>query len=169
MDDLIELMKQLDLVTHEPTKLSSGIISEYYVNVRRAYGNPRARKLIAQYMWEKIDKNTTCIAGGGYGGVPLATEISSLSNRKLTMIRGEEKGHGLGGLLDGEIPTKNDFVTIVDDVLMSGGSIRHIDDMISTTGAKVIEAFVVVKRGEGEKYEDRAPVRYLLTASALLD
>ena len=69
------------------------------------------------------------------------------------------------GLLDGQIPTEDDVVALVDDVLTTGGSMVHMKNAIKPTGARVIGGYVVAKRADARL---DFPVRHILTAEELM-
>lgn len=165
MKDLIIILKKLDVVNKEPVKLKNAGISDFYIDIKKAYGNPIARDIMSKYVNECMPKETTCVAASGYGGLPLATTIASRYYKKLTMIRDNEKKHGMGGFIDGHVPTKKDKVYIIDDVFSTGGSLNRNIQVLKPTGAKILGCFVVVKRGEG-KVESK--LDYLLTPEDLL-
>ena len=164
-EKLIEELRQLDLIYKEEVELKHAGKSEFYVDIKKAYGYPDVTKLIYENIWEQIDKNTTCIAGEGYGGIPLAIDLSSRYNLKRSLIRKEEKKHGKISFFDGYVPTPEDRVSIVDDVFTTGGSLRKIIETLKPTGAKILGCHVVVKIGEGII---EVPLTYLLTVEDLL-
>ncbi len=164
-DELIRRLKELDVIRRELVDLKHAGRSDYYVDIKKAYGYPDVLNLICGSLWEVIDKRTTCIAAGGYGGVSPATILSKEYDLKLTLIRDEPKKHGKGGWIDGHVPTKQDRVSIIDDVFTTGGSLKKNINVIKPTGAEILGCHVVVKRGEGKL---EVPFSYLLTAEDLL-
>ena len=165
--DLVDLLKKIDVVYWEPVKLKNLDVSEYYVDVKKACGYPEALKLIANHLLEIVPRETTCIAAAGYGGLPIAVALvmSASNNLKLALIRDQPKGHGRRELIDGYIPTKEDKVAVVDDVLTTGGSIREIIETLGPTQADILGCYVVVKRGQCEL---SASIYHLMTAEDLL-
>ena len=162
---LVKRLRELDLVLREPVQLKHGAVSEFYVDVKEAYGYPDALNSICETLGEMIDDETTCVAAGGHGGLSPATVLSQWYGWKLCMVRDEEKKHGKGGLLDGQIPTEDDVVALVDDVLTTGGSMVHMKNAIKPTGARVIGGYVVAKRADARL---DFPVRHILTAEELM-
>lgn len=163
--DLIQILKPLEIILREPVTLASGMTSDFYLDVKKAYGYPRALNMIAEELWERIDKRATCIATAGYGGLSPATLISSRHNLNLTLVRDEPKKHGKGGWIDGYVPNEQDKVALIDDVFTTGGSLRKLIEILEHIKAKIIGAYVVVKRGEGDL---PIPLTYLLTSEELL-
>jgi len=163
--ELIERLRDLDIIYTEDVNLKHAGKSNFYVDVKMAYGYPDISKLIYRNMWKQINKSTTCIVGSGYGGIPLAKDISSKYNLRCSLVRDEEKEWGKKGYFEGYVPTSEDRVSIVDDVFTTGGSLRKIIERIKPTQAKILGCHVVVKRGEGNL---EVPWTYLLTAEDLL-
>ena len=164
-EELIRVLRELGVVYREPVVGVSGKLLEYYVDVKKAYGNPRALRLISKCLWEIIDKNATCIAAMGYGGISPASVISAQQGLHLALIRDTPKQHGKGGFIDGYVPTFEDKVAIIDDVFTTGGSLRKILSAIEPTKAQVLGCCVVVKRGDGEL---GVPLRWLLKVEELM-
>ncbi|MDD5191613.1 MAG: phosphoribosyltransferase family protein [Candidatus Nanoarchaeia archaeon] len=164
---LIRLLKPLDIIYHKNKNmtLKHGLASDFYVDVKKAYGNPEALTLISEELWRRIDKNATCIATAGYGGMSPASVISSRYNIPLTLIRDEPKKHGKGGWIDGYIPNKQDKIAFVDDVFTTGGSFRKMIKTLEPTGAEMLGCYAVCKRGEGGL---SVPLRYLFTPEDLI-
>lgn len=163
--ELIERLKQIDIIYPEEVELKHAGISNFYVDVKKAYGYPDVMKLIYSAVWEQMDKRTTCIAAAGYGGIPLGKDLSSTYNLHLSMVRDEEKKHGKKGWIDGYVPREEDKISIVDDVFTTGGSLKKIIEIVKQTKAQILSCHVVVKRGEGNL---EVPLFYLLTPEDLL-
>ncbi|MBI4147578.1 orotate phosphoribosyltransferase [Candidatus Woesearchaeota archaeon] len=148
--DLIARLKYLQIVHHGEVELSHGGASHYYIDLKKAYGNAEAFYLLAKRIGEKIPNKVSCIAGGGYGGLPLAAAVSTLYLRDLSLVRDEPKDHGIKRIIEGHVPTKEDKVAIVDDVFTTGKSLQKIIDIITPTRAEIVGCYVLVKRAEGQ-------------------
>lgn len=148
--DLIARLKLLQIVHHGEVELSHGGTSHYYIDLKKAYGDAEAFYLLAKRLGEKIPNKVNCVAGGGYGGLPLATAVSVLYQRGLSLVRDEPKDHGIIKTIEGYVPAKEDKVAIVDDVFTTGKSLQKIIDIITPTGAEIVGCYVLVRRGEGQ-------------------
>jgi orotate phosphoribosyltransferase len=93
-EKLLKRLKELDIVYREPVKLKHGEISEFYVDIKKAYGYSDVLNLSTDCLWEIIDKKTTCIAAMGYGGISPASTIASKYGLNLSLIRETEKQLG---------------------------------------------------------------------------
>jgi len=162
---LIARLKQLPVIEKGPVELKNAGTADYYLNIKKAYGDPELMFLLCKNLWEKIPREVTCLAGSGHGGIPLATRMSGLYTRKLSLVRDGPKEHGLSDLIDGYMPNSNDKVAIVDDVFSTGGSLRKVIETLTPTGAEILGCYVAVKRGEGQL---SVPWQYLMTAEELL-
>lgn len=165
IQELISRLKQVPVVERGTVELKNAGTSNYYINIKKAYGNPDLMFLLCKNLWKKIPNEVTCIAGSGHGGIPLATRISGLYTRKLALVRDGAKDHGLNNLVDGYVPTDKDKIAIVDDVFSTGGSLRKTIETLTPTGAEILGCYVIVKRGEGQL---SVPWSYLMAAEELL-
>ena len=147
---IIKRLREVGVIYREPVKLTSGMVSAFYCDIKKAYGYPDILKSLADEVGKKIPKAITCIVAFGYGGVPLASLIASRFSKKLVMIRETPKNHGKGGVIDGYIPKRKDRAVVMDDVLTTGGSIKMALARLKKTRVKVVSAIVVVKRGEAK-------------------
>jgi len=102
--NLIETLKPFVIKGH--FILSSLTETDIYFDLKEAYGKPEILNFIADSVYEKIDKETTCVAGKGFLGIPLAIAISSRHNLNLVLIRDKPKIYGTEKFIEGYIPKK---------------------------------------------------------------
>jgi orotate phosphoribosyltransferase len=153
------------ILRREKVQLKSGFASDVYVDVKSTYGNPKLLRFLAKAIADLLPANTSCIATGGYGGLPLGTAVSLVARVPLAMVREKPKSHGRSVWIDGFLPTSHDRVVLIDDVYTSGGSLRHIERVIRTTRARIIGRCVIVDRSKNPT----ASVRSLVRIKGLLD
>lgn len=165
INDLILRLKQLQIVQQGPVELKNAGASQYYIDIKKAYGDAEAFRLLVKNMGIIIPNQTTCIAGAGYGGLPLAAALSVMFDRNLVLVRDTPKDYGIIKPIDGYNPTAEDKIAIVDDVFTTGGSLRKIIQTLEPTGADILGCYVVVKRGEGKL---NVPVEHLINVEDLL-
>lgn len=142
--------QEIGVIHKEPVRLRSGLSSTFYCDIKKSFGYPDILDLLAEEVGKNLEKNVTCIAASGYGGLPLAAVVAGKFNLKFVLVRDSVKKHGKGGQIDGYIPTKSDKVAIVDDVLTTGSSIRETYAILKKNKARVAYAVVIVKRGEAK-------------------
>lgn len=163
----MKLLQEKDIVRSEPVTLASGQRSDFYIDVKKAYGYPELLRLASEGVWMLMSDRTTCVAAIGFGGAPLATAISLSHNLRLTMIRDEPKKHGKRNLLDGHVPDRNDKVSIVDDVLTTGLNLKKAVEALLPTGAEILGCSVVVRRSDGSA-SGIGQVTHLITADEIM-
>jgi orotate phosphoribosyltransferase len=161
---LVRQLHTLGVIKKGSFILKSGKKSDLYIDIRKAYGSPKILDTIAKLIIKKIPKNTTCIACSGYGGLPLGAIISNKTSIKLTLVRDSAKKHGDSKVIEGYVPTKDDYVVIVDDIFSSGTGIKTIVKHLKSTKVKILKSIVVVKRGKNTL---RHPLDYIATEEQL--
>lgn len=171
---LEDLSKIKGMILHEP-KPASNKISEWYVDVKRSYGEQGFLHKYAIYILSSIGldiQNFSCIVGSGHGGISLATEIFSrleMYDIKLSLIRNSPKNHGKPTMFDGypiEELSKNKKILIVDDVFTTGGSIKKIINLLQED--QKFEIFVVYNRLGIERPEvNGVEVKYIISSKEL--
>ena len=148
----MDLKQRLEPFIHrQSVMLKSGTRSDFYVDIKAAFGSPELLTLFARELAKRISKRATCIAGAGYGGLPLATAVAVKTNLPLVMVREQIKEHGTRQWLDGYVPGSRDRVAIIDDVYTSGRSLSHTEKVLVRTKAKIEGRYVVVNRSGREK------------------
>lgn len=144
--NIAELLRKAYIIRRGSVQLKGGATSDFYIDVKAGFGNPAILHACAKGIAARIPQNATCIAAGGYGGLPLGSAVSLLARLPLVMVREKPKTHGRAVMLDGYVPKRGDKIVLVDDVYTSGTSMRQIEQVVRTTGARVIGRFVVVNR-----------------------
>ncbi len=167
-EELRKKLKEIGVVCQERIDLKHAGESNFYIDIKKAFGYPEILNLICDEIWKLMDKSTTCIAASGYGGISIASVLSIRYNLKLTLVREQPKTHGRANLIDGHIPTLEDKVSIVDDVMTTGRSLQNIAKIVKDSGARVLGLYVVVKRNE-QNLEMQFPLAYLFEVQDLLN
>lgn len=144
---LIKKLIRAGLIKKQPVRLKQGEETQTYYDFKTIYGHPDLLNELADMLAEHIHQYTTCIAGAGYGGIPLATIIATKYNYNLTLIREKQKKQGLPGIFVGHQPNHNDYIAIVDDVCTSGKSIDDAVKKIEQTNAIITGTYVLLNRG----------------------
>ena len=121
-------------------KLKSGRLSPYFFNAANMLNGFNLYELAKCYVDAINDKNLDfdCIYGPAYKGIFIASIIgASLGKSDLdvpvSFNRKEEKDHGEGGDLVGQLPSGN--VLIIDDVISAGTAARESIEKIKSIGA----------------------------------
>jgi orotate phosphoribosyltransferase len=145
--ELIQLLKDCGAIQFGRFVLTSGAVSDYYIDIKKASTNPEILKKIVKAMAEYA-KGYEIIAGMEIGAIPLVVALSLETNIPYVIIRKEKREHGTSKQIEGgEI--KNKKVLIVEDVTTSGGSVVKTIQIIRENQGKVDEVLVVVDRESG--------------------
>lgn len=146
-EDLIKLLKDCEAIRFGRFVLTSGAVSDYYIDIKKASTNPKILQKIAEMMSEYA-KGYDLIAGMELGAVPLVTALSLQTNIPFVIIRKEHKEHGTVKQIEGD-DVKDKRVLVVEDVTTSGNSVVKTINIIRQNHGIVDEVLVVVDRESG--------------------
>lgn len=137
--------------------LSSGKISNYYIDGRLITLNPEGAYLIADIILDLIkEKKIDAIGGPTLGADPIVGAIATLSYIRKSpintfIVRKTPKQHGRMRQFEGPALEKNSKVILVDDVATTGGALIEAKEVLNKEGIKVNCAIVMIDREEGAK------------------
>lgn len=146
-EELTQLLKECGAIQFGRFVLTSGAVSDYYIDIKKASTNPTVLKKIAEAMSEYVE-GYDLLAGMELGAVPLITALSLETNIPYVIIRKGKREHGTGKQIEGG-GVKNKHVLIIEDVTTSGGSVVKTIQILRQNQAKVDEVLVVVDRESG--------------------
>ena len=134
--------------------LASGKSSSYYLDLRVVPSSPEAYALSIDSYLETIgtigEGSYDVIAGVATAGVTISSPVAYLLKKPMVYVRKEEKGYGLGKLVEGAV-NPGWRALVVDDLATTGGSIVSAVEALRKAGCVVKEAVVLVDRLEGGK------------------
>ena len=144
-EEFIQLLKDCGAIKFGRFILTSGAVSDYYIDIKKASTDPNTLKTIAQEM-SKYSKGYDLIAGMELGAVPLIVALSLETKIPYVIIRKEKREHGTQKQIEGaEVADKSTLV--IEDVTTSGGSVLKTIQILRSNKAKVDKVLVVVDRG----------------------
>jgi len=146
-DEIIKLLNECGAIQYGKFVLTSGAVSDYYINIKKAVTNPKILKKIVTEMAEYTE-GYDLIAGMELGAVPLIVALSMETNIPYVIIRKEKKQHGTSKQIEGT-DVKDKKVLIVEDVTTSGESVIKALQILRGSHAKVDEVIAVVDREQG--------------------
>lgn len=139
-------------------KLSSGKISDYYIDCRKVTLSSKGVYLSALLILDIIkNKKVDAIGGPTIGADPLVGAVcvlSLLKNKrplKAFLVRKAAKSHGLKRRLEGPKLKNGDSVVVVDDVATTGGSLVDAVACLRKKGVRVKTVITLVDRNEGAR------------------
>ena len=128
--------------------LRSGVISNTYFDKYLFESDPKILFKIATEMAALIPPNTEILAGLEMGGIPIVTALSQITGIPAAFIRKEAKGYGTCKYAEGP-SLLNKKVTIVEDVVSSGGAILDALSKLASDGIKPNAIICVIDRQTG--------------------
>jgi orotate phosphoribosyltransferase len=128
--------------------LRSGVVSTEYFDKYLFESDPVLLREIATGLQPLVPGATDVLAGLELGGVPIATVLSQLTDLPALFVRKEAKTYGTCRLAEGgEIAGRR--VTVVEDVVTSGGQVIISCGELRERGAIVDHAVCVIDRESG--------------------
>ena len=159
-DELFELLKKYSYTEGE-FKLSSGEVSDHYVDCRQVTFTGRGLLLASALMLEHVEDDSTYVGGQTLGadplvfGVAMASELGHLfDSRKrgkvdALVVRKEQKGHGTGGWVAGFIPPEGTKLTLLEDVVTTADSVCTAARRIRDLDIIINRVVTIVDRKQG--------------------
>ncbi len=150
----ILLKKCLKVSNDKVFLLSSGRYSNFYIDCKPLFSDPKALKVIGTLFFEKIKElDVDAIGGPAMGAVPIAIATSLISCEngkflKVFWVRKERKDHGISSLVDGDLDSVKKAV-LVEDVLTTGGSIERTIASLASFCISFPKVLVLFDREEG--------------------
>lgn len=168
-DTLIQQLKDCGAIKFGQFVLTSGALSDYYIDIKKASTVPTILKRIAEAM-SGYTKGYDLLAGMELGAVPLVVALSLETGIPYVIIRKEKREHGTGKQIEGgDVNGKS--VLIVEDVTTSGGSVVKTIQILRENNAEVEKVLCVVDRESGTREQlQKLEVEFipLLTVSEIL-
>lgn len=138
-------------------RLKNGDISKYYFDMKNIISNPKLLKEIGDQLFQKLG-DFDIICGIPYGGLPIASYISTTYNKPMIFVRDTPKKYGTTKMIEGEYK-KEDRCVIIDDVITTGSSINEAYDNLKEL-VNVMQLAVIFDRQQN--YKCHLPVTSLL-------
>ncbi|WP_319545635.1 orotate phosphoribosyltransferase [Ruegeria conchae] len=136
--------------------LRSGSISHQYFDKYRFEGNPDLLRQLAKEMSKLLPSGTEIVAGLEMGGIPLATAISLETGLPAAFVRKGAKTYGTCRAIEGQ-DVAGKKVTIIEDVITTGGAVADALRLASLEGADVVATVCAIWRGDGNPKVQAAP------------
>lgn len=128
--------------------LRSGRVADEYFDKYQFEGDPALLREIAQALRPLVPDGTEVLAGLELGGIPIATALALATGLPAAFVRKQAKTYGTARLAEGP-PLAGRRLTVVEDVVTSGGqvvaSVRQLRELEAVVG----DALCVIDREEG--------------------
>ena len=134
--------------------LASGRSSEHYVNCKPVTLSGQGALLLAPRLLALVEPEAVAVAGLTLGADPMVSWVAHAAalagrNHDALIVRKEAKGHGTGAWLEGPLPAQGALITVLEDVVTSGGSALKAVEQLRAAGFRVQRVVAIVDREVG--------------------
>lgn len=149
--DRLELAKSIYDIAHLTGSflLRSGQTSTEYFDKYQFESDPKLLREIAKAMVPLIPQNTECLGALEMGGIPIATALAFETGLPVVFVRKSAKEYGTCKFAEGP-PIKGKKITLVEDVITTGGQVVTSCQDLRGEGAIVQNVVCVIDRSEGK-------------------
>jgi len=146
--DLILQLYDIGCIIFGDHVQASGETFPYYIDLRRIISIPQIFHQIVEAYIDLLKPLTfDRIAGIPYGSLPTATGLSLRLEKPMIFPRKEVKQHGTGRLIEGHFQP-GETIVVVDDILITGGSVMKGAAKIESAGLNVKDIVVLIDHGK---------------------
>ena len=134
--------------------LASGKKSSHYVNCKPVSLSGPGLLSISSLFLKQINESDSGVAGLTLGADPLVSGVVILAAQSGIdlnglIVRKEAKGNGTGEWVEGHLPPKGSGITVLEDVVTTGGSSLKAVEQLRNQGYLVKQVLAIVDREEG--------------------
>jgi len=145
--DIVHTLLDAGAVRFGDFTLTSGEKSDVYVDVKRAWTDPKRLDLLARALAERVG-SVDRLAGMELGAVPLVVATALRTGHPYVVLRKALREHGTRQAFEGDI-SPGLKVLLIEDVTTTGGSTLRSVEIVRAAGGVVDRALVVVDREAG--------------------
>jgi orotate phosphoribosyltransferase len=144
---LAELARDVDLRCRLKGSftLRSGIIADEYFDKYLFESDPQLLQRVAERMATLLPADADLLGGLELGGIPLVTVLSQITGLPALFVRKEAKPYGTCRLAEGADP-RGRSVTLIEDVITTGGAVRAAAYALRSEGATVDTVLCAIDR-----------------------
>jgi orotate phosphoribosyltransferase len=149
--------------------LRSGQVAPEYFDKYLFEADPALLVRVARQMVDLVPADSDLLGGLELGGVPIVTMLSSITGRPALFVRKEAKTYGTCKLAEGP-DVAGRRVTLVEDVITTGGAVRDATNALRAAGAIVEVVICAIDRspaGSNPLADVGLEVRPVLTKAQL--
>jgi orotate phosphoribosyltransferase len=154
---------------HGTFTLRSGQVSDTYFDKYLFEAQPALLDRVATQMVSLLPEGTELLGALELGGVPIATMVSAKTGIPVVFIRKKAKEYGTAKLAEGPA-FDGRRVTLIEDVITSGGAVRDAVNELRPAGAIIDTVVCAIDRSPvtGESLRDVGlEIRPVLTRAQL--
>jgi orotate phosphoribosyltransferase len=144
----------LEAYRHGQFTLASGRSSAHYVNCKPVALSGSGLALLGPTLLDLVDADAVAVSGLTLGADPLVSCVAMAAAQQgrdlnALIVRKQAKGHGTGAWLEGPLPAAGARVTVLEDVVTTGGSSIKAVSQLREAGYQVSRVVTIVDREEG--------------------
>ena len=129
--------------------LRSGQVADTYFDKYLFEAQPALLARVAEQMLDLIPPDTELLGGLELGGIPLATVVSARTGTPALFVRKQAKEYGTCKLAEGP-DVAGRRVTIIEDVITTGGAVRDATNALRAAGATVETVVCAIDRSPAD-------------------
>src|SRR5688572_29039882 len=126
--------------------LSSGVLSDEYIDKYALYDEPMLLRLVTTAMGEMLPGGLDRIAAVELGAVPLATIVAYRYGVPLVIVRKTPKQHGHSESLLTQAIDRGECVAVIEDTVTTGAQALAAVRVLETAGATVAGVWGMIDR-----------------------
>lgn len=149
--------------------LRSGQVADTYFDKYLFEADPALLDRVATQMLGLLPEDTDLLGGLEMGGIPIATMVSAKTGTSALFVRKKAKDYGTCKLAEGPA-VEGRRVTIIEDVITTGGAVRDATNALREAGAIVETVVCAIDRspaGENPLADVGLEIRAVLTRAEL--
>ena len=133
-------VKAIKLQPANPFTWASGWKSPIYCDNRKTLSFPNLRTFVKIELCHAIQENfpeAEAVAGAATGAIAQGALVADQLGKPFVYVRSKPKDHGMGNLIEGELP-EGAKVVVVEDLISTGGSSLKAVEALRAAGYEVV-------------------------------
>ena len=133
-------VKAIKLQPSNPFTWASGWKSPIYCDNRKTLSFPDLRTFVKIELCHAIQENfpeAEAVAGVATGAIAQGALVADQLGKPFVYVRSKPKDHGMGNLIEGELP-EGAKVVVVEDLISTGGSSLKAVEALRAAGYEVV-------------------------------
>ena len=133
-------VKAIKLQPANPFTWASGWKSPIYCDNRKTLSFPNLRTFVKIELCHAIQENfpeAEAVAGVATGAIAQGALVADQLGKPFVYVRSKPKDHGMGNLIEGELP-EGAKVVVVEDLISTGGSSLKAVEALRAAGYEVV-------------------------------
>lgn len=133
-------VKAIKLQPEAPFTWASGWKSPFYCDNRKALSFPELRNFVKLQLVHTVMQHfpqAEAVAGVATGAIAQGALVADELNMPYVYVRSKAKDHGMGNLIEGELPA-GAKVVVVEDLISTGGSSLKAVEALRAAGYEVV-------------------------------